>query len=212
MEELIKLLENPFDDVTTEETFQEKCKKIATKLFKDYCINCNGKTFYFAEIEFYYYKEGVWEKNWNSATYPRDFKGKCGQLFYHLSGVDICFDGNLKKENSVFTGKGGGILIRSIVNSSNNSLIVGPLTCANTLLNACDGKNMPSVRPLKESHNYEIMQTYRFFGDEDFAKIENGTNRDGELKLAFFDSKIDPNIWNKARSKYSKRLQYDKKI
>lgn len=185
---------------------------MAENLCTNFCIQCNEKRYYFAEIEFYYFKEGVWEYNWNTATYPRQFKGKGGQLFYHLSGVDVCFDGDLeKKKNGSLSGNGGGILIRSIVDSSVNSekpLIVGPLTCANTLLNACDGKCMPSVQSLNEIHNFKTTQTYRFFGNDDFSKIEKGTNRDGELKLAFFDGNFKPTDWNEARSTYyEKRLK-----
>ena len=188
--------------------------KMAEDLCTNFCIQCNGKQYYFAEIEFYYFKEGVWAYNWNTATYPRKFEGKGGQLFYHLSGVDVCFDGNLEKgKNGGLSGNGGGILIRSIVDSSVNSenqLIVGPLTCANTLLNACDGKCMPSVQPLNEIHNFKTTQTYRFFGAEDFSKIKEGTNRDGELKLAFYDGNFKQTDWNRARSSYYKtRFKYD---
>lgn len=37
-----------------------------------------------------------------------DYQG--GQLFYHLSGIDICFDSHYKNNEAKF----GGILIRAI--------------------------------------------------------------------------------------------------
>lgn len=210
MKEFKSKYANPFEGVTKDK-FQDTCAKIANDLFNNYCIKCNEKKFYFAEIEFYYFQDDVWNQDWNQATYPRNFEGKGGQLFYHLSGVDVCFDGNLKRENGVLSGKGGGILIRSIVDSSNKTLIIGPLTCANTLLNSCDGKLMPSIqslKSLKEKHQVNPIQTYRFFGNDDFSKIENGTNRDEKLKLAFYDNTIGAAVWNKVRSKYyEKRLK-----
>ncbi len=207
MEEFKSKYANPFEGLT-EDKFQGKCAKIANDLFNNYCIKCNEKEFYFAEIEFYYFQDDVWNQDWNQTTYPKNFEGKGGQLFYHLSGVDVCFDGNLKRENGVLSGKGGGILIRSIVDSSNKTLIIGPLTCANTLLNTCDGKLMPSIQSLKEKRQVNPIQTYRFFGNDDFSKIENGTNRDEKLKLAFYDNTIDTAVWNKVRSKYyEKRLK-----
>ena len=46
---------------------------------------------------------------WQEVTYPRnDYQG--GQLFYHLSGIDICFDSHYKNNEAKF----GGILIRAI--------------------------------------------------------------------------------------------------
>lgn len=208
MEEIKINYTNPFEGLSETE-FQNKCADIAKKLFNNYCIKCNEKEFYFAEIEFYYFQDGKWKQDWNKATYQRKFEGKGGQLFYHLSGVDVCFDGNLEKKNGVLSGKGGGILIRSIVDSSDQSLIVGPLKCANTLLNACDGRCMPSIQPLKEERQLNPTPTYRFFGNDDFSKIGKGTNRDGKLKLAFYDdSTFEPTVWNKARSKYyEKRLK-----
>ena len=113
MEELYELLKKPFDGLSKDEDIQGRCRSIAQELFDNYCIKCKEKEYYFAEIEFYYYEKGKWEEEWNKVTYPRECKA--GGLFYHLSGVDICLDSNLRKEKGVFSGKGGGLLIRSIV-------------------------------------------------------------------------------------------------
>ena len=51
MEELKKLLTDPFDGV---KDINGKVEEIAKELFCNYYIDCNGKKFYFAEIEFYY--------------------------------------------------------------------------------------------------------------------------------------------------------------
>ena len=133
MEELIKLLENPFDDVTTKEAFQTKCEEIATKLFNDYCINCNGKKFYFAEIEFYYWQKEKWKEKWNKVTYARDgYNG--GDLFFHLSGIDICFESTFDKNNDFKNPHFGGILIRSIIEKHNN-VTSGPWNVMMKILN-----------------------------------------------------------------------------
>lgn len=104
MEELKNLLTNPFDG---KEDFQAVCEEIARKLFSHYCINCNGKEYYFAEIEFYYRNEEIskWNNDWNKVTYSNRTGYEAGSLFYHLSGVDICFECTEKRY--------GGILIRS---------------------------------------------------------------------------------------------------
>ena len=67
MEDLIQSLTNPFDGLEENDLkgFQDKCKTIANEMFRNYCINCNGKEYYFAEIEFYYYETGRWDKDYH---------------------------------------------------------------------------------------------------------------------------------------------------
>ncbi|MBO4663700.1 MAG: hypothetical protein J5663_04725 [Bacteroidaceae bacterium] len=209
-------LKEPFNkvpNVPKGDWFQKKCEEIADELFKNYCINCNDRKFYFAEIEFYYYEEGVWDDDWNKVTYARDGY-KAGDLFYHLSGVDVCFESNLKKEKATFSGKGGGILIRAMIDSEdeNSGLIVGPLTCKDIMLNACKVGEMPKLEWFANKRTSKVVSTYRFLGKSDFDKIEPSSNehqnKDGNLKLAYFDSSIPDKDWNTARSSYySNRLK-----
>ena len=114
MEEFNDLLQKPlifFNPLKPESTF----KSIADDLMKDYCIKCGGNEFYFAELEFYYYrtkdKEILESANsqWEGVTYPRITKA--GDFFYHLSGCDICFESHLVKSGKEIDGEGGGILI-----------------------------------------------------------------------------------------------------
>lgn len=207
MEELITKLTNPFAGIRKDDKdgIRSICSEIAISLFNDYCIQCDDTECYFAEIEFYYYDEEYLNDKWNEVTYPR-MGYRAGSIFYHLSGMDICFESNLEKRNGVLYGKGGGILIRSIVDEKNN-LIVGPLTCVNVMLNNCKDRKMPQLKRLSTSRNITPMPTYRFLGKHDFENIGSG-NRDGELKLAYYDkTTISPELWNKARSSYySKRL------
>ena len=174
----------------------------------NYCIRCWEKDYYFAEIEFYYYREEdkvffeERKKNWEEITYPR--KTNAGDLFYHLSGIDICFESDLKKDKSGMIGYGGGILIRAIVDANDpQELIVGPLTCKDKILNACAGKEMPSLEHASTKRNIKLSETYRYLGKSDFDSIENPEkeNRDGNHKLAFYDAMV-PSLWNAARSSY----------
>ena len=207
MNSFLKRLKDPFVglDNNNVDDVQHKCAELAKELFNNYYIKCKDKKYYLAEIEIYYFKEGCLNDKWNEVTYPR-MGYRAGSLFYHLSGMDICFESNLEKRNGVLYGKGGGILIRSIVDEKNN-LIVGPLTCVNVMLNNCKDRKMPQLKRLSTSRNIIPMPTYRFLGKHDFENIGSG-NRDGELKLAYYDkTTISPELWNKARtSYYSKRL------
>ena len=113
MGNLIEKLTNPFKGLKENNEFQDECFEIAKDLFRNYCINCNRTEYHFAEVEFYYYDSEQYLQNreqykWQRVTYPR--KCKAGQLFYHLSGVDICFESDYNNQKAKF----GGILIRAI--------------------------------------------------------------------------------------------------
>lgn len=200
MEDILKVSKDVFDPLKPNDTFDP----IAEELMKSYCVKCGEKICFLAEIEFYYYRASdkeVLEKlgiNWEGVTYSRETNA--GDFFYHLSGCDICFPSD-KNEC-------GGILIRSLVDDAGN-LVAGPLNCVNAMLNACGkNKNVPYLLKTKNKRDVIIHSTYRFLGDDDFKKINNG-NKDGELKLAFFDSNIKQADWNKARpSYYSTRFKY----
>ena len=192
-----------------EGNFQESFKSIAETLLNKFCIQCGDKKFYFAEIEFYYYDANLFNQIWNEVTYQRDGY-EAGDLFYHLSGMDICFDSHLSKNKGKKAGYGGGILIRSIV-EENGEITVGPLTCVNKMLNACKGGNMPQLIPSLEQQNRVLKETYRFLGQDDFRAIPERKNKDGALKLAYYDP-LSQEAWNKARSSYyiNRLTKYDK--
>lgn len=135
--EISELLKMP-DDMAIED-IQTKFENIANQLMKEFCILSGEKTYYFAELEFYYYDKERFNKVWNEKTYPRNNK-KAGELFFHYSGFDICFNSNFND------GRFGGILIRSLIDKTNNKFITGPLLCLNEVLNACTKKEkMPKV-------------------------------------------------------------------
>ena len=192
-----------------EGSVMESIKSIAETLMNNFCIQCGDKNYYLAEIEFYYYDSNRFNQFWNEVTYER--KGyEAGDLFYHLSGMDICFDSNLTKDKGKKVGYGGGILIRSIV-EENGQITVGPLTCVNKMLNACKGGNMPKLVSTKH-RNRNPKETYRYLGEDDFKAIPKGENKDGALKLAYYDP-LSQDAWNRARSSYynNRLTKYDSK-
>lgn len=198
-------LKNPLQDSSdVQKTFGD----IAQRLFEEYCINCNGTEFYFAEIEFYYYEKGKWEEEWNSVTYARDGYS-AGDLFYHLSGIDICFESRFNSKEDISTeitktttnkARYGGILIRSVTKVNDDSLIAGPLNCKNELLNACKGGCMPKLEKLSQQEKRKIIvlnPSKRFLGEELQPK-ENSLKYD----LCFSDGNI--NEWRNTKIKYIK--------
>ena len=139
---------------------------------------------------------------WQEVTYPRnDYKG--GELFYHLSGIDICFDSQYNGKS----GKFGGILIRSI--KDGDRIIAGPLNCKDEILNACKNGEMPKLIEVSGKQEIEPAQTYRSLG-------KTGTDiHDG---LCFYDASIiKKGDWNPKRDRFdtktgrieSKKSSYD---
>ena len=204
------LLQKPlksFDPLKPEDTFTP----IANDLMKNYHIKCGNIKLFLAEIEFYYSRvkdkkclETVHNK-WEGVTYTR--KTNAGDFFYHLSGCDICFESNL--ENSI--GEEGGILIRSIVDES-GKITAGPISCVNMMLNSCGKGYTPALCKNDEKRDVEVVPTFRFLGEKDFNSIKEGNNKDRDLRLAFFDNKLNKNDWDNARPSYysSRLIKYNK--
>ena len=191
MEELYELLRNPFDGLSKDEDIQKRCFSIAQELFDNYCIKCKDKEFYFVEIEFYYWQKDRWENDWNKVTYPRDgYKAK--DLFFHTSGMDICF------ESSYDDTKFGGILVRSIIDKENN-IIAGPWNCMLHILNECKGRKMPRLdKSQPRSHIPQIKATYRALGEKDMIK-----EKESSLSLCFYDA-IPEDKWNFVKESFDK--------
>ena len=188
-----ELLKNPFDGLSNYESIKVKCAEIARELFCNYRIECDNKTFRFAEIEFYYYDRNAYLKDnkqfkWQEVTYPRD-DYKAGQLFYHLSGIDVCFDSQYKKEEVKF----GGILIRAIKDEK-DMITAGPLNCKDEILNACKDGKMPKLIYTSEDLNIEPLPTYRSLG-------KTGTDKEND-RLCFFDGSIRIDDWNPEKDRF----------
>ena len=128
------LKEDELKGYSTIKEFQDYFDKIAKYIFGNVAICAGGVLYHLAEIEFYYKNAKV-----NTDTFTRTYKRdrKAGQLFWHYSGVDICFS-TLDNQQSY-----GGILIRSMLkevkagNKVQYELMTGPMRCANELINQC---------------------------------------------------------------------------
>ena len=191
MEKLYELLKNPFGGLSKDEDIQERCYSIAQELFDKYCIKCKEKEYYFAEIEFYYWEKGQWEKEWNKVTYPRDGY-EAMDLFFHASGIDICFDSSYDKAQF------GGILIRSIIDKDNN-VIAGPWNSMLHILGACKGGEMPKLgQSPSRDHIPTIKATYRVLGEKDMIK-----ERTNPLSLCFYDA-LSADKWNFVKESFDK--------
>lgn len=145
-----KALQEPLENLNSENVL-EIFEQIAKNLFDNFYIQCDTTKYYFTEIEFYYFKKGVWCDN---ITYERGNR-KVGDLFYHLSGVDICFDCS----NNEY----GGILIRSMkkINKDKKEMVNGPLNCLIDMLNSCENGQMPHLMECIEQKTFDILFSKR---------------------------------------------------
>lgn len=173
-----ELLQDPLDMMAVSNV-QDQFRKIAENLFKYCYIKCGAKKYYFAEIEFYYYdknEENGLNKEWNEKTYPRD-KKYAGELFFHYSGVDICFDSSYEK------GKFGGILIRSLKEDC-GKYITGPTVCMLEILNVCTNEK-PRLEMLNEKYNINLC-------DDSIARygIKYKDENMKDEPLCFFDKNL----------------------
>lgn len=220
MEELKKILENPFGGINQDnaEKINERCREIAQKLFGNYCIKCGNKFFRFIEVEFYYYKnekdcKGNFDSPIFKETYPRSKNS--GELFFHYSGVDICFQCNFnEKEKNNDYGEYGGILIRSLLDG--NKILAGPLFCANAMLNACK-EHMPELMRT-DCRKIDLGSSITRYG------INSDKNQTGDSKLLLccFATKVDEKeldwektseriLWDKQNHKFKKSTRNYKK-
>lgn len=170
--------------IETPEDLSKRFCDIANLLFKHYGLKCGDKIYHFAEIEFYYFRSDKFNYSWNTITYPRQDKC-CGQLFYHLSGVDICFDSHYDNDFAEF----GGVLIRSLTldEKDKKSVVFGPLTCKNEILNQCDTV-MPVLCKSEEEYQCLIAATYMYGIPKDKQK---------DMKLCYYDKSIGIGNWTR---------------
>ena len=146
LNELIKV-----EQQKTDEALQKYFEGLARTLFNKIDILAGNDRYSLAEIEFYY-RNGIFKDGQYEVTYPR--MKSAGSLFWHLSGIDICFETD-KEKGSYY----GGILIRSIVKEKDGSLITGPMCCSDELLNSCvgTGKNeSPTIIPILVDKEIEL--------------------------------------------------------
>ena len=164
--DLKDVLENPLGFITS--TDKEEIIKqipnlfyeIAKILFEKYDIliyDSKGKEHYysFAEVEFYYHKKDVLNRDVDNCVYPRTCEA--GKFLWHDTGVDICFKSECDIEDYYF----GGILIRSLIDNDSKQIIGGPGRCANELAFLCKVGEPPKLYPKKNVQKVELYQTVR---------------------------------------------------
>ena len=146
MESLKSLLN--IETIVSKPDVDSELKSIAKVLMNEYCIS-NGRYIYRPiEIEFYIYDK---VKHPDTHVYPRD-KKEAGELFFHLSGMDICFKSSLEE------GRFGGILIRALEREKDGekTLFGGPLVCKDEVLNTatekCSVKSCEEKLTCKDPH------------------------------------------------------------
>ena len=125
---------------------------------------------------------------------------------YYVVSANIASGGTFTSGTNL-TSTTVGKEITDILSTTINTSVAPTSKHTNVMLNNCKDRKMPQLKRLSTSRNITPMPTYRFLGKHDFENIGSG-NRDGELKLAYYDkTTISPELWNKARSSYySKRL------
>ena len=175
MSKIENYLKESLKDFKEIKTFQDYFNSIAKYIFGNVAIvigDSNSKQikYYLEEIEFYYNNfskkdfdsaknKSEKEKNFInhfSCTYKRN--RDAGQLFWHYSGVDICFQSFMDRNCY------GGILIRSLTKEYIDNkgevvreLIAGPLRCSNELMNQSILLNcVPHIEEIKWP-NYRIV-------------------------------------------------------
>jgi hypothetical protein len=195
--ELRVVLENPLDfiDSTDREEIISQIpdlfRKIAEMLFERYdiliCDSKGKEHFYsFAEIEFYYHKKGILDRDVDNCVYPRTCEA--GKFLWHDTGVDICFKSECDIENYYF----GGILIRSLIDKESKQIIGGPGRCANELAFLCKAGDTPHLTPKKKEKKI-VCKTIR-------QGIDCDVDKDGKVKVeyCFFIEMKDGN-WNRTK-------------
>lgn len=193
------VLENPLgfiDSTDSKEIINQipnLFKEIAKVLFERYDIliyDSKGEAHYysFAEVEFYYHKKGVLNRDVDNCVYPRTCEA--GKFLWHDTGVDICFKSECDIENYYF----GGILIRSLIEKESNQIIGGPGRCANELAFLCKAGESPHLYPKVKKEEVDLYQTIR-------QGIGCDVDKDGKtakVKFCYF-IKMKNRNWNRTK-------------
>lgn len=193
------VLENPLgfiDSTDSKEIINQipnLFKEIAKVLFERYDIliyDSKGEAHYysFAEVEFYYHKKGVLNRDVDNCVYPRTCEA--GKFLWHDTGVDICFKSECDIENYYF----GGILIRSLIKKESNQIIGGPGRCANELAFLCKAGESPHLYPKGKKEKVDLYQTIR-------QGIGCDVDKDGKtakVKFCYF-IKMKNRNWNRTK-------------
>ena len=158
-------------NVSCEEFFKSCAKDVMNNI----CISNGAYIYHPIEIEFYVYDKKNHE---DIHVYPRE--ASAGELFFHLSGMDICFKSSIKD------GQFGGILIRALEREKKSDepskFIGGPLICKDEVLN--NATNLGEIKVISR----ELQPNYKSFKDPTKRK---GINEDTSTHIVdtFWDKK-----------------------
>lgn len=201
------VLENPLDFITStdrEEIINQIPNlfyKIAKMLFERFdiriCDREKNKHYYsFAEVEFYYHKKGILDRDVDNCVYPRTCEA--GKFLWHDTGVDICFKSECDIEDYYF----GGILIRSLIDNDNKQIIGGPGRCANELAFLCRAGETPQLHPKKNVQQVELCQTIR-------QGINCDVDKDGKAKVEYcYFIRMKDGKWNQRKVKIKMKSDF----
>ncbi len=178
----------------------DKLKELAKKLMNEYCIY-NGQYHYRPiEIEFYIYDK---DKHADEHVYYRN--KKAGELFFHYSGMDICFESSSPQPNNGNKDvRFGGILIRALERiESDNQLFGGPLVCMCEIINTATEKCKVKKKPISESKNIDT------FGQRVGIKAKNEKDTFYNKKYRFVRQDIVEKVQQKNKKLFSPRDSFD---
>ena len=172
-----EILKNRPEGISSEFNFESLANIVMNQIYI-----YNGKYKYHPiEIEFYVYDK---KKHADVHVYPR--VAEAGKIFFHLSGMDICFKSSIeadKDDNICF----GGILIRALEREYETKTEMkarprfgGPLTCVNEVLNSATNTIKAVVAYPNEEQKYTVTNN---------PKIRKGINRFEKKKDDYWDAK-----------------------
>jgi hypothetical protein len=201
------VLENPLSFITSTDKGEVISqipilfRKIAEMLFERYDIlisDSKGKEHYysFAEVEFYYHKKGILDRDVDNCVYPRTCEA--GKFLWHDTGVDICFKSECDIEDYYF----GGILIRSLIEKESKQIIGGPGRCANELAFLCKAGETPQLYLKKNEEKVVLYQTIR-------QGIDCDVDKDGKAKAEYcYLIRMKDGKWNRDKNKLKMKSDY----
>lgn len=188
------------DSLLKEQNLDNALKELAETLMNDYCVYNGYHQYRPIEIEFYIYdKKNHPDRN----VYLRD--KKAGELFFHYSGMDICFESLLPANPSSDEDvRFGGILIRALERDSDDKqLFGGPLICVNEVLNnASEMCKIDIIRVQKKETKKEAKVFGRRVGI-------NGEDNYSKAQYRFVRKDILERINHSKENPFSRRDYYD---
>jgi len=166
--------------ITSAETNHTNFNELADKLLNKTVLFVNDKKYRIVEIEFYYKNN---EHN-DEYTHCDPDQKTFGAFYFHkfrngsyksgtFKGMDMTFGDSNDTTNIKYF----GILIRSVIDLSNNSIIEGPCNCVNAFLNNFGFKNVNEYMNAKIPNLKIYNKDDKFYISHDQTEIK-GLNKE----------------------------------